>query len=367
MTNPLIYYSRSAVVSDWVCPRKRYWNYEYAGRGINPMASPLALQMGILIHDGLAAITANIDIDTIADAANAQLKGMLLEGQDFPSTENIHFAEEQAALVEGLLRGYHRHIWPQLQEDYEVVACEKEMIYEHDGLHFLSKPDLLLRNKESGDLIYVEFKSTSSVKEQWMASWQTAVQLHSSIKAVEATLGETVSQVIVQGLNKGYVSQYNRQESILIYGYFKAGQPPFQKDTWSYVYRAGLKKEPIWKREGGVKQWIAEMPENILSQQLPITPPIFINRDLVDAFFRQRAVREHDIRLARDWLLEHPDDKDMIDRFFPQHFEQCTPGWGTGCSYRKLCHGNIQEPLAAGYELRHSHHQLEEDQLNDQA
>lgn len=361
-----IYYSRSAVVSDWTCPRKRYYGYEYLGRGISPTSTALPLYMGILVHDGIAAITAGLSIDEIVSAGKSQFRAHLLEGHpDDPDAQ--HFAEEQCALVEGMLRGYAKHIWPRLQEEYEVVACEQEMVYEHDGLHFMAKPDLLLRHKESGDLVYVEFKSTSSVKDKWIGSWNTAVQLHSSIRAVEATLGEPVTQVIVQGLNKGYVSQYDRQESIFCYAYHKAGQPPFQKDTISYIYKAGLKKYPVWQLPGGVKKWVEEMPENLLSQQLPITPPIFINGELVDAFFRQRATREHEIRHGREQIAYAKTNESaqaILDDVFPQYFEECSPGWGDGCQFRKLCHGKKVDPLTIGYSMRVSHHQIEEDQLN---
>jgi hypothetical protein len=364
-TKPLILYSRSAVTTDWTCKRKRYWNYEYSGRGLSPATTALPLYFGILIHDGMAAIAAGIDIDEICEAAIKQFRGHLLEGVD-DDFESHTFAEEQCALGEGLLRGFYRLHWPRLMEEYEIIFCEQELTYEHDGLTFMAKPDLILRQKETGDLVYLEFKTTSSIKDQWMTSWQTAVQLHSTVRAVEAKLGEKVERVIVQGLYKSYVSQYNRQESIFCYGYHKPGTPPFNKEQWQYVYAAGFKKSPIWKREGGVKRWVEEMPINLLSQQLPQTPPIFVNNDLVDAFFRQCAVRERDIRDARNAIIEAgaEDSQGMLDTYFPQNFEACSPGWGTGCQYKKLCHGNLNDPLKAGFTMRYSHHQMEQDQID---
>lgn len=362
-----IYYSRSAVAQDWSCQRKRYWGYEYQGRGLSSATTPLALYFGILLHDGLAAIVQGVPIDDICKAAVEQFRFHLLEDKQFDQ-EAVDFADEQCALGEGLLRAFDKHAWPMLMSQYEVVASEQEMLYEHDGLTFMAKPDLLLRHRESGDMVYVEFKSTSSIKEQWMTSWQTAIQLHSSIKAVEATLGETIQQVMVIGLYKSYMSNYGRQESIFCHGYHKPGQPPMVKEQWSYIYRAGLKKSPIWKKEGGVKKWVEEMPENLLSQQLPMTPPIFVNRDLIESFFRQRGIREHDIRTARKQIadpnLSDYEKQQWLDTIFIQNFEACSPGWGTGCDFKKLCHGYVQDPLLAGFQLRHSHHQVEEGQLN---
>ena len=363
-THNLVLYSRSAVVSDWSCPRRRYWNYEYGGRGLTPDTTNLALFLGQSLHDGLAAIAHGLDIEDIAPTAVAQVREMLLTNSTSTEVDAEYFAAEQSTLVEGLLRGYARHTWPILQRLYpEVVCVEKEMTFEHDGLTFMAKPDLIVRD-EAGDLVYLEFKSTSSVKDQWINSWTTAVQLHSSVRAVEATLGEKVGSVVIVGLNKGYVS-YGKQNSPMCYGYFRSGNPPFNADEWLYDYKAGYRKYPIWQRDGGAKRWIDEMPDHILASQFPMTPPIMLNDDLIDAFFKQRARREHAIRHGRE-LLNKPgvDQPSVLDEYFPQNFEQCSPGWGSGCSYKRLCHGQVDNPLTAGFAHRHSHHDIEEAALN---
>lgn len=359
-----VYYSRSAVTTDWNCARKRYWNYEYAGKGLTPNQTFLELHLGTTVHDGLAAIAGGVGIDAIIDAARNQFVPLLL--QEHPNIEEESFAEEQMALVEGMLRGFHKHTWPLLQQQFPQVVCiEREFVYEHDSpigpLKFLSKPDLIVRDKE-GCLHYIEYKTTSSTKEQWMNSWSTAVQLHSSILTVEAELGEEVMSVIVQGINKGYAS-YGKQNSPFCYIYHKPAEPPFKKAEWAYEYRYGLKKYPTWQMDGGVKKVVEGMPTEILSQQFPQVPPIFINRDLVEAFFRQRALREADIKQIGLTLTDERLDPDfrtsLLDRTFPQNFEACMQGWGKPCNYKNLCHGNVSNPLEAGYVMRESHHDLE--------
>lgn len=364
-TKPAILYSRSAVVTDWTCPRKRFYNYEYMGRGITPNETFLELFLGQTVHDGLAAIAHDIPIDDICTAGIQQLKENILTSMS--GQHNVeYFANEQAALVEGMLRGFHRIIWPTMKHQYpDVVAVEQEMVYEHDGLTFLAKPDLIVRDRE-GCLWYVEYKTTSTNKEQWINSWQTAVQLHSSVRAVEATLNEKVTGVVVQGLYKGYVS-YEKQNSPFCYAYHKPGEPPFTKEQWAYDYKPGLKKYPVWEKEGGVKAWVLGMPEFVLSGQFPQVPPIFLNEHLIDRFFKQQSNREHVIRSARNVIATTDNDEirqRMLDDTFPQHFEACNPGWGKGCAYRKLCHGLAKDPLEAGFTMRTSHHELEENALN---
>lgn len=370
--HPLKLYSRSHVTTDWTCPRKRWWNYEYDGTGIVSGNTSLPLFMGTVLHDGLATIATlqlnsqPIDIDLIATTAHDTMYDGLctLATSDDNTDGALFFASEQSALVEGLLRGFYKHVWPRLMSQYTVLCVEQEMTYEHDGLTFMSKPDLLIKDKD-GNILYLEYKSTSTKKEEWINSWNTAIQLHSTCKAVEATLGQPVTGVIIQGIYKGWIS-FGKQSSPMCYCYRRGGNPPFTKDELSYEYKAGFKKYPVWDLEGGVKQWIDGMPEDILSEQFMQTPPIFIKDGMVNTFFEQRKWRESEIQLVKG-MYEHADadgKQGMLDVAFPQRFDMCTPAWGKGCEYKKLCHGDSSNPLEQGFIRRQPHHTLEAEQQN---
>src|SRR5205814_10201562 len=146
---------------------------------------------------------------------------------------------------------------------------------ERDGMIFMSKPDLVLRHKESGELWYVEYKTTSSKQDKWVNQWGTAVQLHSSIRAIEAALSEKVVGVIVQGLYKGYEA-YGKQSSPFCYAYRRQGNPPFTKTETRYEYAPGFKRSPVWQLDGGVRAWVESMPEEVLTNQFPQSPPIYV-------------------------------------------------------------------------------------------
>lgn len=363
----LILFDRSRTVTDWQCPRRRYYGYDYGGRGLVGAGLALELFLGTSIHDALAAIAmqqrqeGKVDIDRIVERATTTVRETLSEEQQFEvGAGEVDFAQEQAALVEGLLRGFHKVVWPALLAEYpQIVAVEQEMEYQvDDRLTFMAKPDLILAN-EAGEWVYIEYKSTSSKKEEWINSWNTAVQLHSTIKAVEATLGQAPTHVKVVGLYKGYVS-YGKQNSPFCYCYKKAGNPPFFQDQVQYDYKPGFKRSPVWELEGGVRGWVEEMPHAMLVDQFPTTPPIFVNEDLVSSFFEQRKWREHEIDLAKS-LLESGEEsakEGILDITFPQRFDQCLPAYGHGCPFRKLCFSGV-DPLSAGYEWRESHHAKE--------
>lgn len=361
-------YDRSRVTTDWKCPRSRYWQYEYKGKGIVGGGLQLYLYMGSAIHDGLSALARGVDIDLIADAARKQMIEALLAHSN-GEVEEFAFANEQAALVEGIIRGFHKYVWPSLIARYpRVLHVEEEMLLEHDGLGFMSKPDLVLATEDGSEVVYVEYKSTASKKDDWINSWSTAVQLHSTIRAVEATTGVKINSVIVQGLYKGYVS-YGKQNSPFCYCYKRNGNPPFTQDAVAFEYKAGFKRFPVWELEGGVKGWIEGMPEDVLASQFPQTPPIFVKDDLIDAFFLQRTVREKEIALALDWLEATEGDEEaqkmVMSTSFPQKFSECQPGWGSPCGYRLLCHGPQRDPLDSGFVWREPHHLAEMEQWKE--
>ena len=361
MGRKLLVYDRSRVTTDWDCERRRYWNYEYGGRGIVAEGLALELYLGQTIHDGLAGIARGVPISPISEVAHKGVYDALMSNAKGEIESDVHtFAMEQATLIKGLLLGFHKHVWPRLRDSYpEVVAIEQEMTYAHNGLVFMARPDLVLADAE-GNLWYIEYKSTSSKKDGWINSWGTAVQLHSSIAAIRTTLGRPVAGVIVQGLYKGYES-YGKQSSPFCYAYRREAAPPFVKEETAYEYRQGFRRYPTWELPGGVSAWVDSMPPQILADQFPQTPPIFIKEDLVERFFEQRSVREHEIDLANQLLamqdLEHP--KAVMDTGFPQNFSACYPSFGKPCGYRNLCHGGIETPLENGYAWREPHHDLE--------
>lgn len=361
----LILFDRSRSTTDWTCPRKRYINYELDGHGIVPSRMALELQTGILLHDSLAAVaqqhvaSGNVDIDAIAHKAAAELYAYLTF--DVKLEEDKLYAREQAALIEGMLRGFYKHCWPRLNSQYpKILAIEQEMSYEYEGLLFMCKPDLVAVDT-NGEIAYIEYKSTSSKKDEWTAQWDTAVQLHATTRAIEASLGEAIGHIVVQGLYKGYES-YGKQSSPFCYAYKIGSQPPFAKEQISYEYKAGFRKTPAWELPGSIKTWVDRMPELVLANQFPCTPPIFVNNDMVDDFFAQRNYREHEIDMALGMFngVDDPEAKRAIlNASFPQRFDMCTPGWGRPCEYKRICHGEVDKPLSQGFIQRTPHHAIE--------
>src|SRR6185503_10738340 len=94
------------------------------------------------------------------------------------------------------------------------------------------------------------------------------------------------------------------------YAYKKSGNPPFTQDQVQYDYKAGFRRSPTWEMAGGVKAWVASMPDNVLADQFPMTAPIMVNDALVDKFFKQRLYREMEIANAIPFINE----SDILDQ-----------------------------------------------------
>jgi hypothetical protein len=385
MTHPLIFHSRTKAEADWQCPRYRFYSYEFAG-GIVKDALTVDLFLGTVLHDALAAIAQQhaasgmVNIDQIA-TAQAQLvhKTFHEHMQEAQWDEGLNlYIQEQTCLVEALIRGFHKHAWPGIAARFPtVVASERATIYPHgtDGkcsqsgpFVYCAKPDLILEGPDGR--IYLELKSTSTKRDEWVMHWQTAMQVHGTLKSAEFTLGEEMLGAIVQGMYKGSQS-FGKFSSALVYGYRTKSNPPFTKAQYSFDYRYGYQKFPVWEYEGGVKGWIDKMPAEILADQFPQTPLIFPDTDMAENFFRQRAIRERAVRDASATLagntlevLTPTGERDIMDTYFPQNFGACAPSWGRGCAMYRVCHGPAKsDPLASGFIPKNTGHELEYHEL----
>ena len=110
----------------------------------------------------------------------------------------------------------------------------------------------------------------------------------------------------------------------------------------------------MWEEPGGAEKWVREMPEQILLEQFPTAPPIFLDRELAESFLEQARWREAEI-------LRY--DQQDLSKTFPQHFSECEPAFGAACPYRACCFQPWvrQAPLDSGlYIVRTPHHDTEE-------
>lgn len=229
----IIHTDRSRIETAQHCMRERFLSYHEGGVGIAPARKPLALCVGGSVHVGLASLLTDamnvpgpwgadimhedaaataalsdfaqhrsaLALDTTEAAAMAvpdpaaladQLARTALDlgmAPTDPSLIALHdqqrnaaaefdawLWQEQAALVEGLVRAYARRRLRPLLEEFEVLEVEREGEWElalwrqERGTHpmefelrFMSRPDALLRSRSDNSLYLLSFKTAA----QW--------------------------------------------------------------------------------------------------------------------------------------------------------------------------------------------------------
>src|SRR5271157_763377 len=215
-----VWTDRSRIESYQRCARLRYLEYHSDGTGIQPAKKPLALCVGGSVHVGLewllkghdedAAATAALAdfathrsalaLDTTELAAQAVADPASLASQLAATAADLGMAptdpslvalcaqqthnaaefddwlwQEQAALVEGMVRAYARRRLRPLLEEFEVLEVEREGdwelarrdddpdagCYEGYELRFMSRPDALLRSRADNSLYLLSFKTAA--------------------------------------------------------------------------------------------------------------------------------------------------------------------------------------------------------------
>ena len=347
---------RTRIEADWTCPRKRYWLTEYRHRGIVPAATPKPLAFGIVVHEGLEKLTSShLPLDERESGPRPPLDHMA----SLPEWKMIE--QDQQWLAQALVLGFGEEVWPKWVEQYEKVAIEQELEFEHDGVLYMVRPDILLRDKTTGELWYPDFKTYGS---GWSnRKWSYALQQHLTILACEKATGEQVAGSWIQGLSKG-----SRREGKLyhplVYGYRKHGSPGLYTTAYAPKRKPGFERFPITQYGGdsalnaprtgteALHRWIKMLrkkhPE-VMSNLFPRTPPIFMKREMMTEFLEQRTKREKEIANAADMSP------------FPQNFSACESMYGT-CPYLEACWvSNVHRaPESSGlYVMRTPHHEAE--------
>lgn len=321
-----------------------------------PIRAGWPLVHGNIVHTALEefAKSGHCDLKSVQQKVKEQaaLSGFDVIGQ-----------RDWAALVTGQLLGFMKCVWPALMAEYEVVDTEKWIEYDcPGGFRFRARQDLLLRNKFDNHLAYIDYKNTSSNQPQWIKSWAKSVQLHSSMYAMRKSMEIDIQRAIVIGLYKGYNDKKNNiQRSVFNYGYVNR---EFQMSPeYSYEYKRSRGWEmfsTIDEFDGDLSNWVDGMATPLLTEQFPMTGPIFPRDDIAEKWFRQQLIREAEVADAMQLLQTATDIETIqrvLDKYFRQNFSHCDPSYGYSCEFKELCWQPWVEadPLGSGLFKRHEY------------
>jgi hypothetical protein len=189
--------------------------------------------------------------------------------------------------------------------------------------------------------------------------------MHLGARCVEATIGEHVEGVIVQGLWKG-TKYKGASRSKLLGGYCRQAIGAVGKTVWRVEHAGGFSYRTALEYDGGITAWIDALPNEVLAEYFPCTPPICPDDEYLDSYVRQRTYREMEIakwHAEMDYLERKLEAGEITEEFYEQRFmELMDEVWpqevnacenemtGFRCSFYEACWNRMvnRDPVASG-------------------
>ena len=382
---------RSRIETDWACPRRRYWSTEYdthRGQETLHQGSPAGLQelvpspafaFGLAVHRGLEYQILENTLSTHSHwvpsmdfhCPPAEGGQWMMEGKDKPTDTHAHapvniwqsLSDDQQDTARALLTGCFQAGWPGWMDQFTPLAVEMELTYEVKGVTVMVRPDLLLKDKKTGDIWYPDFKTFTSRNNR---KWDWSLQQQLTMLAAEDALGTPITGAWVQGLGKGS-GRKGVLYHPLVYGYRHPGTPGVTEPTFGVKRRTGFERFNTKEYpDGGLAGWIAQLQKKepeMVAKCFPRTGPLFLKTHLMrEEILPQIVKRERDIHLLRQTYGAQPDAHRAQ---FPMVMNQCETGYGR-CQFFEACHvirGHVNDPVGSGLYIPRRPHHTPEQQL----
>lgn len=361
--------SRSAIDTRLQCEMKRWWGYEMGGTGL-ALKNPLApTYTGQGLHDVMkVAVKGSLeDVKEAVEVYTEQLRKDL-EGKEPPSP---FYVKEQRSLVGGLAYGWRHFRLPMILEEYDVVSQEETFMVDVLGIgeKMPFRMDVVLRRKDSGALVVLDFKTTKTLSDSWFQQWNHDPQTFIYIEALQQYSGEVVEGIIYEPLVKGLrkvdsaagsaFNGYEIQYSPLCYGYQNKSDGEV-KVEWPGSYKNWNKVVSSQVVGGQWWRWVDEhVPVDVLYDQFGTTglvsPADWVRREMMS----NMKMGELGFREKLDLFETEGANPNKV---FVRNPHQCLK-YGTNyrCSFYELCWTSSGvENMQDMYEARVPHHNEEE-------
>ena len=390
------------------CSYRRWLQYEWGGTGLQGAKKKEDLVLGSALHWGMevmleAAYTNPFGgyspqergelVWGAGEAAKSEFlqeasKGLVMQwDEDF---ENLmpesaaKLVEEQAALAQALVVAFGLRHLEGIYERYELVATEPEIVWllgQSAGLGkyfvMMSRPDAVLRDRVTGKLYVVSYKTTQKVDDLTHLKMEVDPQALTEMMAVRAWMpGEEVAGVLyyyfskgTKGFDKGW--QAKRYESPLIRpwksvqmtGPSTPAQFAAKYEWWDQDPQGGWHKHTLgkyWQRvesykEPGLGEWLGWLSEGMVQPGMGIdflaqavSDPQPVLRSIAEqeqwrrTELREEIGRRVDIEQIEAGILS-PEDA------FQKRTTACFD-WQHTCPWFGVCHRGqtVEEGLANG-------------------
>ena len=384
----IIYVTRSGVEDRQQCPRLSFLSTAYpidgAPRGLQRRTAALPLLRGTTAHAAFARVLMGWDLTKTIETmkaeyrAEVELKGVHGIEQD----QKERFITEQLHLMECVLRGWYRVRLPLILEEEDPVAIEQEWQWEMaPGVVEPMRFDYIGRRKDTGMLVVRDWKSASSISDDWAVKFEHDLQTNLYVLALAEFTGEVVDGITYEGLLVGsYKKETARnvpwsgekiQQSPYCYGYMLPDsggnglhfmQSEYTaKKGWVKFRVPGVVDPAIWVDQLDSEDRLAGMFTTVPSLHPPPFEMDSIRRQVVSQELKWHEQLDHYYELLKDGADDEAER--FLDLFAPQHTSRCVKfGADNRCAfYGTVCFTEGTSPLEDGmFEPRESHHNVEE-------
>lgn len=372
------------------------------GHGLRLVGKSMPLVTGTVVHEALAKIvtqqilTPSEALDTVVTEAKlGYLKEVGAAGFAEVEGESMRLVEEQQALVEGLIRGWIRTAAPAFFQRFEILAVEQEMPIEvpwkHGGARLIRgcKPDLVVRDKQTKNVLVINWKTTS--QERYLDGLANSPQIPLECVGAEQHLGVKVHGYIVYGLLKGShknsklptdkAREYTgpkQQQSDLCYAWVRQEIPGFQqfaietgyytvgKDGKNHKRGAEWKWAETWKHTS-MREWVDYLPQAELNNIFVERGPYWLETYKVEQALRGVAGSElrwverlnQAYEAERELRWDNPAFQAVLDGLFKRNYSLCRDMYYHDCPMLALCEKRLGWQQLVGYQSREAHYDYE--------
>lgn len=411
------YTSRSHIEQYFRCPRYRYLNQFYNGKGIVPKTRNIPLVTGSIVHDAIGFLLARYkllksqsqkltmkDLDSAIILAKKNYYELIHDsGFKFDLDKNSrsqqeHTQSEQIALAEALIRVWVYLELPSLVKRFEIIEIEKERTIEiASGIILQTRTDAELQSRDNGDYFNYSLKTYKNLDNRTEKAYQKDLQGITEIFGVESETGRKVSWIRFCFLIKGYfehLSKYDKttpmvQKSPLVRGirnitpsginfaaswYFSNEN---NKSGWGRLGK-GWEEFEVWQ-EGpeAIKLWVKSLFEDVVNEgRKTIEKQCFVpieysrNKKDVEETLIEITSQEVEVRSRLFKILDQDPEltvnNNLVSKLFRRNRQACF--YPTDCDYLDVCWKPEvgENPIEVGeFEYRVAHHQMEKESLEE--
>ena len=412
----MIYTDRSRIETVEFCPRKRYWQYEFNGHGLEKAGDlKLDARIGTFVHNGIeAALTAPWQIAYSEQGSPVYMRGDLVKiakwaGDEFigdckgvlgaslmsQSEQLTHDITEGGQIVTALVYAWLRLKAPRLLGDGEILAIEKELTVDFEVatvagseiVRLMARPDIIWRRHSDGTIFIRNLKTVRQADDRWREKWALDMQTLSEPLAVDQWMAANVEGgqpddkcggVIVDGLVTGKITSAKSQfgglyhhNNQLVYAFRQ--ELPTGAFMYQPAYKYGLQKVAVADcYPGGIIAWVDHLIEHhpaIVDEHIIELPPIIRSEYQIERWKRQVLPREVAIhRHAKQCNVEQlvgEHTELLLDKHFPMHTANGNCLYPGKCPCYNLCWGTAaSDPIGAGYVNRTPNHPQEREKVS---